>query len=336
MTTQALALVPAAAPMTIAEIDTMATAAAKSGLFKGISSKESAFTLMMLCQAEGLHPIQALRRYHIIEGTPSMRAEAMLADFMKAGGKVEWHETTAQKCDATFTAPGLVKPERVCWTMEDAQRAELSGKPNWRKYPRQMLRARVTSEGIRLAMPEIVVGIYATEEVGDFDEAERRGPKAAPGPVSPEYIPPSSQNAPGTSQAAQAADVQPEPANATGGQGGASGEKLSPVLVKQVQTVVSKLNLGVKGVKERGLTGKPAADYVRLCRHAWISGAVGRKIDSTVDLSPDEAAHVVKCAESESRGEPWTPFGETVEPTQAELDRVREDAEKAGDKAVSS
>jgi len=53
-------------------------AASKSRLF-GITAPEQAYTLMLLCESEGLNPIEALRRYHIIQGRPAMRADTMLA-----------------------------------------------------------------------------------------------------------------------------------------------------------------------------------------------------------------------------------------------------------------
>ena len=73
---------------TFDQVTEMAEAVYKSGLF-ACKSKEQALTLMLLCQAENLHPINAMRQFHIIQGRPAMRADAMLARFQKAGGKVE-------------------------------------------------------------------------------------------------------------------------------------------------------------------------------------------------------------------------------------------------------
>jgi hypothetical protein len=172
------------------EIRRMAESVAKSGLFPSAKTTEQAFTLMMLCQAEGLHPMQALKRYHVIEGRPSMKADAMLGDFQAKGGKVDWKEYTHDRVMGIFHAPGLVNPVEVAWTMEDAKKAGLAGKNNWRQYPRAMLKARVISDGVRMAMPEVVSGIYTPEEVGDFvDTTATREPVKAeipapkPGPV---------------------------------------------------------------------------------------------------------------------------------------------------------
>ena len=157
----------------ITELDRMAEAVASSKLF-GITTKDQALALMLLAQAEGLHPATAARDYHIIQGRPSMKADAMLARYLNSGGKVEWHEHTDAKVSATFTHPqgGSL---RIEWDMVRAKAAELGGKDMWKKYPRQMLRARVISEGIRATNPAVAVGIYTPEEVADFESAGTKG-----------------------------------------------------------------------------------------------------------------------------------------------------------------
>lgn len=174
----------ALALMSPADIRATAESIARSRLFKGFESPDAAFALMMLCQAEGLHPIQAVRRYDVIDGRPAMKSDAMLAEFQKRGGEVEWLVLSSEKVAATFAGPGCKKPVEISWTIEDAKRAGLTGKQNWAKYPRAMLRARVVSEGIRTTMPEVVVGIYTPEEVADFEPAYI--PPAPTPPRSPE------------------------------------------------------------------------------------------------------------------------------------------------------
>ena len=149
------------------EIMQAAQVIAKSRLF-GMQTPEQAAALMMLAQAEGLHPMIAARDYHIIKGRPSLKADAMLARFQAAGGHVKWLIYTAEEVRAEFTHPsaGTVI---ISWTMAQAKAAGLAGKDNWRMYPRAMLRARVISEGVRTVFPGVVVGVYTPEEVSDFD-----------------------------------------------------------------------------------------------------------------------------------------------------------------------
>ena len=111
----------------------------------------------------------AARDYHIIEGKPSLKADAMLARFQQSGGKVGWVTMTDDAVVGVFSHPqgGEVT---IDWTMARAKTAQLGGKGNWLKYPRQMLRARVISEGIRATYPACCVGVYTPEEVADFDD----------------------------------------------------------------------------------------------------------------------------------------------------------------------
>ena len=158
----------------------MAEAFAKSGLF-GCNTKEQALSLMALCEAQGLHPANAVQEYHIINGRPSLKADAMLTRFQRSGGRVEFTTYTDEKVEAKFTHPqgGSLT---VSWDMARAKRAELGGKGMWLKYPRQMLRARVISEGVRTLFPGVLDGMYAPEEVQDFTPDEPRRPPVTPYP----------------------------------------------------------------------------------------------------------------------------------------------------------
>ncbi|KAA0008840.1 MAG: hypothetical protein FE036_01515, partial [Thermoplasmata archaeon] len=131
----------------------------KSKLF-GVRTKEEAITLMLLAQAEGTHPMNAIKEYYIVSGRPALRADAMLARFQKAGGRVKWITLSDTKAKATFYHPsgGEVTIE---WDIERARRAGLVKEGSaWIKYPRAMLRARTISEGIRTVYPAVVTGIY--------------------------------------------------------------------------------------------------------------------------------------------------------------------------------
>ena len=151
------------------DMHSMAEAIAKSKLF-GMQTVDQALALMIVAQAEGRHPGSVAAEYHIIQNRPALKADAMLARFQQAGGKVAWADYTDTSVSAVFTheAGGSVKIE---WTMDRAKKAGLTGKDNWTKYPRQMLRARVISEGVRTCYPAVCVGVYTPEEVGDFEPA---------------------------------------------------------------------------------------------------------------------------------------------------------------------
>jgi hypothetical protein len=152
--------------VSVSDIEKMATAVAKSGLF-GVRTPDQAMSLMLIAQAEGLHPAIAARDYHIIQGRPSLKSDALLARFQANGGKIEWVEYTDQAVAAKVSHPqgGTVE---IRWSYQMAERAGLTKNPTWRQYPRQMLRARVISEGVRAVFPGVAVGVYTSEEVQDM------------------------------------------------------------------------------------------------------------------------------------------------------------------------
>ena len=148
------------------DIQAMAEVAATSKMF-GFKNTQEAMAIMLLCQAEGLHPAIAMRDFHVIQGRPALKADAMLARFQQAGGSVTWKEDTNDAVTGLFTHPQGGSLE-VTWTLKQAQSIGIASKDNWKNYPRAMLRARVISEGIRAVFPGCVVGVYTPEEVADF------------------------------------------------------------------------------------------------------------------------------------------------------------------------
>lgn len=160
----------------VSDIERMAHAFAKSRLF-GVQNPEQALALCLVAQAEGRHPASAANDYHIMNGKPAKKAEAMLRDFISAGGKVEWHALSDTIADATFSHPGGGSA-RIEWTPDRAKKAGISS-PMWSKYPRQMLRSRCVSEGVRTVCPAATSGMYVPEEVADFTPS----PAPAPDPI---------------------------------------------------------------------------------------------------------------------------------------------------------
>jgi hypothetical protein len=152
---------------TYSDIARMAGAFAQSGMF-GVRDPNAALTLCLMAQAEGQHPASAFRDYSIVQGRPAKKSEAMLRDFIQSGGKVKWIELTDTVAKAEFSHPsgGSIV---IDWTMERAKSAGLGTKDNWKKYPRQMLRSRVVSEGVRTVCPMATSGLYVPEEVQDFE-----------------------------------------------------------------------------------------------------------------------------------------------------------------------
>jgi hypothetical protein len=171
--TNAVAIRPSAAIEVPADSMFQMAQAIASGKLFGSQDPNAVFTLMLLAQAEGKHPGLVMRDYHVINGKPAKKADAMLGDFIAQGGKVEWHALTDELADATFSHPqgGSV---RISWDDARVKKAGLGGNPMHAKYPRQMKRSRVVSEGVRTVCPGATGGLYVPEEVMDFDDKPAR------------------------------------------------------------------------------------------------------------------------------------------------------------------
>lgn len=154
---------------------TIGTAMAKSGMF-GLNNVESGQVVALTCLFEGISPLQYGRKYHTVQGKPSMRADAMLAEFRLNGGKHKVVRRDSEGASVLLTTPDGESQE-FSFTWEEAQQEDfVVGKDGGIKdnyaYPRkrmQMLWARVVSDGVRTLAPEIVYGIYTPEETQDFD-----------------------------------------------------------------------------------------------------------------------------------------------------------------------
>jgi hypothetical protein len=191
---------------TFSQLEVMAKAVADSKMF-GVENQAQAMALMLLCQAEGLHPMMALRRYHLIEGRPAFRADALQGEFEKEGA-ILWHQRDEKVCAATFfrhhvahldaqaiprakerflrlskgeDASDLAQVDEVTIirTIEDAiakrvaMRWDRTGnkwvmKHNWLQSPRQMLHARCLTEGVRAINPGLIAGVYIEDEILDI------------------------------------------------------------------------------------------------------------------------------------------------------------------------
>lgn len=119
----------------------------------------------------GLHPASALQSIFIIDGKPSLSANLVAALVRKAGHKLR---VRVEGEGETLTAIAeLIRSDdpdftfRVSWSHADAVRAALTGKDNWKKYERAMLKARAITEVVREGAPDVTLfAAYTPEELG--------------------------------------------------------------------------------------------------------------------------------------------------------------------------
>lgn len=133
-----------------------------------IRTPEAAFTIIATGRELGLTAMQSLRSIHVIEGKPSLSAD-LIAALVKTRSDVCAYFRLVESTDkiATYEThrKGEPSPTRMSFTWEDAQRAGVVGKDNWKRYPAAMLRARAITSLARAVYPDLAMGIYDPDEV---------------------------------------------------------------------------------------------------------------------------------------------------------------------------
>lgn len=177
------------APRTLTEAKDLAKSIHGSSLLPAALKRTEADVLVTVLTGQelGLLPMQSMRAIHVIEGKPTLSADAMAAIIL-ASPVCDYFRVTVWTHDRCVVEakrksdPALT----VEWTMKDAHAANLLGKDVWKKYPRSMLRARAISAAAHNVFPDIILGVYTPEELGaePKDVNERPAPvQAAPRPT---------------------------------------------------------------------------------------------------------------------------------------------------------
>lgn len=117
-------------------------------------------------RAYGWDAMTALRNFHVIEGTASLRPEAMLGLVRVAGHSVTV-DATDEQARAVGTRADTGDTHTAVFTLADAAAAGLANKRNWKQYPTAMLTWRAVSQLCRVLFPDVVLGAgYVPEELG--------------------------------------------------------------------------------------------------------------------------------------------------------------------------
>lgn len=133
---------------------------------------EEIFSCLVLGAELGFKPMQALNAIVIIQGQATLKAQTQLALVRaKCPNAIIIIESNDKDLRATCTCRRSINDTGFTseWTMEKAKKMGLSHKDNWIKQPATMLRWRAISECLRIVFPEILQGVYATEEIEDLD-----------------------------------------------------------------------------------------------------------------------------------------------------------------------
>lgn len=140
----------------------------------GLRGKPEAVLACMLYGREaGVGEMNALAKIHVVDGRPGMSAELMRALVFQHGHEIHVEETSSTRCVVIGKRRDSERETRVVWTLDDAKRAGLAARDNWKKYPDAMLLARATAKLCRAVFPDVLAGLsYTPEELEEGAFAE--------------------------------------------------------------------------------------------------------------------------------------------------------------------
>jgi hypothetical protein len=140
------------------------------GLLPSVPSPHKVLFMLETAAMLGIPPMAGLTSIHIIEGKPTLSASLWASLAREAGHRLRvWVEGEGETLRAVAELVRKDDPDftfRVVWSHEDARKAGLLGKDNWKKYERGMLKSRAITEVVREGAPEVGMGAaYSPEEL---------------------------------------------------------------------------------------------------------------------------------------------------------------------------
>jgi hypothetical protein len=130
---------------------------------------EATLAVFLTGRELGIGPMQSLRDIYPVNGRPALMASLMVARVRGLGHRFRTVISDDRRAIVQIHRKGEPEPEpQLQFTIDDAKRAELTGKAVWRQYPKAMLWNRAASAACRRDCPEALGGaVYTPEEIED-------------------------------------------------------------------------------------------------------------------------------------------------------------------------
>lgn len=167
-----------------------------------------------------LNMAQTIQNTHVMRGGKLSEHAALQWGDVERSGLLEDYQVIRRDAQAVILDVKRIRrsPQRISWTIEDAERAGLVNNNTWRQYPARMLEARAKTEAAMLIFADVVTGsagsganTYSTEEAAFFsgsredeaalsavvelpelaptEETPSAPPAPAPAPPAPSAVP---------------------------------------------------------------------------------------------------------------------------------------------------
>ena len=165
-------------PTTFEQKLKMAQTLVKSGMLpQSLNTPEKVCVALEWGHELQLSPMVAVNNITVINGKPTLSADLMGALVRRSPdyGGIEWTCLTDEKAECVISRllpNGKQEKYTSTFTIEEAQKAGLTGKDVWRKYPKRMLKHRCMSYGLRDVFPDLLAGLYEPEEMESITPSE--------------------------------------------------------------------------------------------------------------------------------------------------------------------
>lgn len=283
--------------------DLAARIAATDFVPKDFRGKPAAVAAAILYGREvGLPPMTTLKNTYVVHGTPDLSAEAQRALVFAAGHEIEFEETTAARCKMRGRRRGSEAWVPVSYTIDEAKTSgDFAKNSNYRTRAQEMLVARCTSRLCSRVFPDVVGGFSASASIPLDEQSPSMAAQAEPAAATTTVTRKPAPKAPARKPAPKAPALEaPGPVNEPPlpGEdgyeelGGGREPRATPAQVKAIHAAL-------KGARE---------DKLR-----QLSDLLGREVESSKDLTRDEASQVIDALKGQPAAEPADPEDDIAE-----------------------
>ena len=149
-------------------LESMAKYAFESKFFKDMGFG-AIFSIMLYARELGQNPMQCLfGGMHNIQGKIEISASLMNAMIRKAGHKLEILACDEKICTIKGTRSNSGETYEASFTIDEAVKAGISGRDNWKKYTSDMLFSRCLKRVARRLFSDVIGSAFVEGEISDL------------------------------------------------------------------------------------------------------------------------------------------------------------------------
>jgi hypothetical protein len=263
----------------------------------------------------GIDPLMALQQIYIVHGRPGMYAKMMVALVQSRGHEVWDEDVSDTRAVVCGRRKGSDHPVRIVVTMDQARRAGWTSNQAYAKTPQDMLWSRAAARVCDRIASDVLKGIASVEEIRDEIQATAEvgnghrtvRPRQKPAPIEATTVEepaleeepwPTSPTPPGPTASPKTRD---EPTSTSPTPAASENQPASPgtITAAQQKMLHALLRDTDRGDRDVALV--------------YISGVLGREIQSTKELSKADAGKVIDALTAEMN-EPQPPLLDDGDP----------------------